>query len=448
MEFPTDKFYVTHFTEHKELIKIVKSRSLQPTNLIREIFQKENPGKEWSSRYEDLAEERGEGDLEKYGKSVFYSIIFPDNDGLPIILPNKLNVLFVFSPKIIEDNANMVGRRGVTENPIFCKGWHFGEIKEDKCIRYNKDLSLNKNLNNFRNKIQDFIERYHKNGKVYEEKLFHAESQTLNSELLMEGEMPIDLDLLYIYVPDIIMTPEALIKKHPMFAKANEYKKELQAEVDKVIEENPDLPWIRTNPFSYPKGYYFIHTTPIKNMESILKDGYLKKASEIKDIEYDSLTPDKVFLQLLDVPLQPFSGIEDSHCVLFFKPTVFRDYPGVFNPGWSWGDEYENSYKYDNTKSLQENLETISKINNDYNATPLFGPEHRNELAIPVSLSIDKELIGVYVYDRNLRNKLREKYPSVRFINKEDKDFTEVLKEYDEDDSEFIKRYYEKLNWK
>lgn len=181
-------------------------------------------------------------------------------------------------------------------------------------------------------------------------------------------------------------------------------------------------------------------------MESILKDGYLKKGSEIKD--YYLYTPDKVFLQLLDGKLQPFSGLKNSHCVLFFKPTIFRDYPGIFNAGWEYGDESEDSYKYDNTKSLKENLETISKINNDYNAIPLFGTKHKNELAIPASLSIDKELIGVYVYDRNLRNKLREKYPSVRFINKEDEDFNEVLEEYDEDDPKFVERYYKKLDEK
>lgn len=242
--YSTDKFFVTHFTEHSSLVKIVKSRSLQPTNLIRKISKES-----YVSRYEDMAKERGKGDLEKYGKSVFYSLIVPDNDGLPIIEDIKLNVLFVFSPKIIEDNAEMVGRRDVTEEPIFCKGWHFGEIREDKCVRYDKTLSLNKNLNNFRNKIQDYIDRYHKNGKVYEEKLFQAESQTLNSELLMEGEMPIDLDLLYIYVPNVLIYSEATAKKYPMFAKVNEYNKELQAEVEKVMAENPDLPWIRTFPF-------------------------------------------------------------------------------------------------------------------------------------------------------------------------------------------------------
>lgn len=243
MEFPTNKFYVTHFTEHDELIKIVKSRSLKPTNLIRES------NKDFVSRYEDLAKENGYGNMEKYGKSIFYSIIFPDNDGIPIIKIHKLNVLFVFSPKIIEDNAKMIGRRGVTETPIFCKGWDYGKINKEKCIKYNKDLSLNKNLNIFRNRIQDYINRYHENGKVYEEKLFQVESQTLNTELLMEGEMPIDLDLLYIYVPEIMIMSESVVKKYPMFAKANEYKKELKEEVEKVIAENPDLPWIRTDPF-------------------------------------------------------------------------------------------------------------------------------------------------------------------------------------------------------
>jgi hypothetical protein len=49
------------------------------------------------------------------------------------------------------------------------------------------------------------------------------------------------------------MTSDALIKKYPMFAKANEYKKELQVEVEKVIAENPDLPWTRTFPFKNSK---------------------------------------------------------------------------------------------------------------------------------------------------------------------------------------------------
>ena len=183
--------------------------------------------------------------------------MFPDDDGVPIFKDNLLVrglVFFVFSPQIIEDNANMVGKNGVKQGPIWCKGWNYGKIHKH-CYYYEKDKSLSENLNTWRDLIQDNIDLYKSDPNT--KKVLSIESNTLVTELLMEGEMPIDMDLLHIYIPKGRYIPvkfsEAFLEKYPSFRgeevrRRKDYEEE-EAEVERLIRENPDLPWTRENPF-------------------------------------------------------------------------------------------------------------------------------------------------------------------------------------------------------
>jgi hypothetical protein len=242
--FPVEKFYVSHFTDIKRIRSIIASRSLQPSGMQ----------KEYVGRYRENAEEHG--DLEKYNKSLFYSIVFPDDNGIPIFEKSLVSGygFFVFSPKIIEDNADMLGRRGVSELPIFCRGWAYGEIHEH-CYTYESDKSLKENLNIWRTIVHENIKQYMKDPKT--ERLISAEGRTLNTELLLEGEMPIDMDLIAIYIPKVkhivVKYPEAFLVKYPSFRGSEERMKKKyedeEAEIENLIKENPDLPWTRENPF-------------------------------------------------------------------------------------------------------------------------------------------------------------------------------------------------------
>jgi len=260
------KFYVSHFTRTSNVKEIIEARALQPVKIQKEIFEsKKTKSVEFSeSYYYESAVEYG--DQEKYGRSNFYSIIFPDSKGNPIFRThNKWGELsdtytyFIFSPKIIEDNAKMVGTRGVTEPPVFCKGWTYGKINPDRCNYYNNDLSLEENLNNWRNSIIKGIERYEKD--PYTEKTVQVESLTLGTEIMIEGEMPIDLDLMYIYIPKSEFVPgnypKNFYKKMPdMKEMEEELKKEAEeseSKIQKMIDKYPELPWIREDPFKKSK---------------------------------------------------------------------------------------------------------------------------------------------------------------------------------------------------
>jgi hypothetical protein len=75
---------------------------------------------------------------------------------------------------------------------------------------------------------------------------------TLGSELLMEGEMPIELDLLHIYVPYPtiqIQMAEAMLSKMPTFQKIIDNYKKQEEELDQMIKKYDHLPWTRDNPF-------------------------------------------------------------------------------------------------------------------------------------------------------------------------------------------------------
>lgn len=243
--FPTDKFYVSHFTRVHNLENIIKVRALQPP-----IFQ-EN----FDSYYYETAEEKG--NQEKYKKSIFYSIIFPDSKGNPIYRNEEFDggqagggyAYFIFSPKIIEDNANMLNRRHISELPIFCKGWNYGKTDIDKCDNYDTNISLYENLNKWRNKIKKSIQKYEED--PYQEKIVSVESNTLGTELLMEGEMPIDMDLIAIYIPEqiIYQYTEEQIKKKPFLEKVQDGLRKEAEELETLIKENPDLPWTREFPF-------------------------------------------------------------------------------------------------------------------------------------------------------------------------------------------------------
>jgi hypothetical protein len=244
MSFPVEKFYVSHFTDIKRIRNIITSRALQPAGMQ----------KNYVGRYRENAEEHG--DLEKYDNSVFYSIIFPDDDGVPIFKESRITGygFFVFSPKIIEDNAKMVGRRGVSELPIFCKAWNYGKIHEH-CYTYETDKSLEENLNSWRQIMSENIKQYMIDPET--ERLTSAEGRTLNTELLLEGEMPIDMDLIAIYIPKVkhivVKHSEAFLAKYPFMRGSEERMKKKyedeEAEVENLIKEHPDLPWTRENPF-------------------------------------------------------------------------------------------------------------------------------------------------------------------------------------------------------
>ena len=267
--FPEEKFYVSHYTRTSNVEDIIKSRALQPVKIQKEIFESENTNSSEFSEpyyYESAAEY---GNQEKYAKSNFYSIIFPDSKGKPIFRThNKWGELsdtytyFIFSPKIIEDNAKMVGTRGVTEPPVFCKGWTYGKINPDRCNYYNNDLSLKENLNNWRNSILVGIERYEKD--PYAEKTVQVESLTLGTEIMMEGEMPIDLDLMYIYIPKSEFAPgnypKNFYKKLPdlkeMEEELRKEAEESESEIQKMIDKYPELPWIREDPFKKSKSNF------------------------------------------------------------------------------------------------------------------------------------------------------------------------------------------------
>lgn len=242
--FPVEKFYVSHFTDIKRIQSILDARALQPSGMQ----------KKYIGRYRENAEEHG--DLKKYDKSVFYSIIFPDDNGVSIFKESFINGygFFIFSPKIIEDNAGMLGRRNVSELPIFCRGWAYGEIHEN-CYKYDSDKSLEENLNSWRQIMSENIKQYMIDPET--ERLTSAEGRTLNTELLLEGEMPIDMDLIAIYIPKVklnfLKVSEALLLKYPWMKGADERAKKRyedeEAEVERLIKENPDLPWTRENPF-------------------------------------------------------------------------------------------------------------------------------------------------------------------------------------------------------
>jgi hypothetical protein len=242
--FPVDKFYISHFTDIDRIQSILDARALQPAGMQ----------KNYVGRYRENAEEHG--DLEKYDKSVFYSIVFPDDNGIPIFKESRISGygFFVFSPKIIEDNANMLGRHNVSENPIFCRGWAYGEIHEN-CYTYDNDKSLEENLNLWRSIMTENIKQYMIDPET--ERLTSAEGRTLNTEILMEGEMPIDMDLIAIYIPKVkhivVKHSEAFLAKYPFMRGSEERMKKKyeyeEAEVERLIKENPDLPWTRENPF-------------------------------------------------------------------------------------------------------------------------------------------------------------------------------------------------------
>jgi hypothetical protein len=252
--YTLDKFYVSHFSSKFALKSILESYALQPLGLRREIFKQKHKDDKTSVWHDPLFYEfaRDEGSTEKYDKSIFYSIIFPDNDGNPIFKPTQNDkVYFIFSPKIIEDNVTMLNTKNFTELPIFCSGWYYGKTPEEKCIVYDTSKSLTENLNNFRTIKNWAIDFYHKNGKQYLHNIMPLLSGTLRSELLMEGEMPLELDLVYIYVPKSkpVKYTQKMLK---MFPDLLEVDKELELEelkLQKLIDENPHLPWIRKNPF-------------------------------------------------------------------------------------------------------------------------------------------------------------------------------------------------------
>lgn len=187
--YSKDRFFVTHTTNSSNLEYILETGSIQPLSLQKKLFEEQNPGKNFT--YEFNSDYYGKSkDSKKYINSVFYGFLYPNKDGEihydPMMLGSSVH--FIFSSKIIQDNANMYGCRKVHDLPIFCKGWNYGKIDE-KCSYYNCKRSLEYNLNKWRNIM------------LKTESSFNPWNGMNMNEILLEGEMPIDLDLVAIYLP-------------------------------------------------------------------------------------------------------------------------------------------------------------------------------------------------------------------------------------------------------
>jgi len=174
------EFYISHFTTLEALVDIVKIGSLLPL-----CDQKSLYGEKCKlPKYYDTV--KGIGDLDKYDKSIFYSIIFLDNSRL-LFKPNPGKIYLIFPPKILTGRIS-----------TFCKGWSYGKIENVM-------------------KIEDYFS-----------KTIHPDSGTYKNELLVEGTMKLD-SLIHIYVPKNRFFDPLILEK--------------------LISENPNLPWIRENPF-------------------------------------------------------------------------------------------------------------------------------------------------------------------------------------------------------
>jgi hypothetical protein len=221
--FPNKDFHIVHSTNIGNLPKILESQSLKP------IGSQKNRTTEFYKSAKDL------GDIQKYKKSIFYSIIFPDDDSYPIFEEiDETAIHFVFSPKLITSKL----KSSPKEEPFFCKGWHYGKF-DKSCFYYDKKLSLNKNLNNWRKKANKYIQSYqeYRDENPFLLKGLLNTFGTLNTELLLEGETFLDIpELEYIYVPE----------QEYFYSDIQEsnYKK-----IEKLIQKYPELPWIRENPF-------------------------------------------------------------------------------------------------------------------------------------------------------------------------------------------------------
>ncbi len=63
--------------------------------------------------------------------------------------------------------------------------------------------------------------------------------------------MPIELDLVYIYVPKFkpVVYSQKMLKMFQELQKVNKEQEVEELELQKRIDENPHLPWIHENPF-------------------------------------------------------------------------------------------------------------------------------------------------------------------------------------------------------
>jgi hypothetical protein len=216
--YSQDKFFVTHSTSSWNLKSILEARSIQPLILKKKLYE-EKYKEEIEYKYiSDFYEEAK--DKEKYIKSVFYGFVFPNKNGTIKYEPQISSVHFVFSSKIIQDNANMYGCEGVNDLPIFCKGWNYGAIDKN-CYYYNCKESLEENLNTWRNIA------------LQEKEYMNAWTGTSINEILLEGEMPLDLDLVCIYAPDYL-------------EKFNLDKNE--SPIEKLMKQYPEYKWVRNIP--------------------------------------------------------------------------------------------------------------------------------------------------------------------------------------------------------
>ena len=76
--FSNKDFYIVHSTKIGNLPKILESQSLKPIGSQKDGVKKKKRNTLFFEQAKEL------GDIQKYKKSIFYSIIFPDDDKYPI----------------------------------------------------------------------------------------------------------------------------------------------------------------------------------------------------------------------------------------------------------------------------------------------------------------------------------------------------------------------------
>jgi hypothetical protein len=100
-----------------------------------------------------------------------------------------------------------------------------------------------------------------------------------------------------------------------------------------------------------------------------------------------------IFLEILS---KDYNNLNSKAICFIFDPKILIDKEAIFSLGWNYGKLKENNYiKYDNRKSLKENLEdfdSLMKINLSENSK-----DKRMEIMIEDQILLDSNLIKIYV---------------------------------------------------
>jgi hypothetical protein len=213
-KFTSKDYNVCHFTSHKNLVKILKSKKISSICESRIKIEDTNFGLEG----DDL-----------YNESIFVSVIFPyisKNKGINVIkhtfYPSGIDkVYLIFKSKILKKCHH------------WCNKWNFGDIDEN-CILYDEEQSLNENLNLWNCIMKNKIELFIRNQKIREEgkiPSFKDGGSSLifgipENEAIFYENISLD-DLEYIYIDSSSFTKKQM----------------------KIIKLYPEYNWVTSNPF-------------------------------------------------------------------------------------------------------------------------------------------------------------------------------------------------------